>query len=774
MMLYRHPSFACLVLLCIALLLFGNDNGPYRNCSRQSNGALCQYSTSSSSSSSAASSLHFMLADAAVLTVRSTSKTQIRSSHLDPAMASVSSNIYGDSDGDDGQLDLSFAHMNIEMPPKSKYLHNSSRYDVACYLIDGVLCECGPSGGGVSSMTWRPSTFRRSSCDVDINSRRTREGGGGGGEGRPASYLSLLLADSQNLRKSMIISSSHYIGDKDKENTNQDKITVVISIVSYDFSRLSTFIFSLVGKPLLNYMIHSLIIITPYESIELAEAFIKELPYKLRFPIYLYKDSDILGVSDRTVSIWKGAEFNIDRHAIKIALNLLVSVYIQTDFYLVLDSAVVVLRDFSFDDIIEQGRAIYNKESRLIQQKHQGLRSHVSTLLNDSNVMYSHRPRENDSPNMYSRYASALVLRFGLMEYEAGLQIWLSNSRGLNNQDDMNIDLDTIDYAFWSEIYSNIDSRQGKIIGTLNRAIRLFRWLSYFGKNSSGAPSYDWSTFDIYSLTLDHLELFDVIHKSETSLTCGSVLSEDQLPWRPLESTLLKQQVDSNSKCFMSVVRTPLPGVSTDSIVAELENYQSKMGLNKLMGVIQSGEFERIEGWCSKEKAAKIASLIRPSDFAVELGVYGGRSLLPICLMTKNRVFGIDAWSAASSLTGLNRQDNEEFWSKVSYDKIYSYTKDLMIRHNCSNVALVRMRSQDAVSMIADESVDFLHQDSNHSEEISSIEVELYWNKVKRGGLWVADDTDWDTTSNAQTLLIKYGYEEVEDYGTWKVYRRRH
>ncbi len=59
------------------------------------------------------------------------------------------------------------------------------------------------------------------------------------------------------------------------------------------------------------------------------------------------------------------------------------------------------------------------------------------------------------------------------------------------------------------------------------------------------------------------------------------------------------------------------------------------------MGIIQFGEFERIEGWCSKKKAAKIASLVRSSDFAVELSVYGGLSPLPICLMTKDRVFGM-------------------------------------------------------------------------------------------------------------------------------------
>jgi hypothetical protein len=194
--------------------------------------------------------------------------------------------------------------------------------------------------------------------------------------------------------------------------------------------------------------------------------------------------------------------------------------------------------------------------------------------------------------------------------------------------------------------------------------------------------------------------------------------------------------------------------------------------MNKLQAIINSGEYEKIEGWCTVEKALKMASLIKPTDFCVELGVWGGRSLLPICCMTKNKVIGIDAWSKQSSLEGKNDKENDIWWSKIDYDKMFEYTKSILSKYGCVNARLIRCKSKDVSNMFLDESIDFLHQDSNHSELISCEEVELYHKKVKKNGIWVFDDTDWETTIKAQKLLENYGYKEIYNSGKWKIYRK--
>jgi hypothetical protein len=194
--------------------------------------------------------------------------------------------------------------------------------------------------------------------------------------------------------------------------------------------------------------------------------------------------------------------------------------------------------------------------------------------------------------------------------------------------------------------------------------------------------------------------------------------------------------------------------------------------MNKLLYIINSGDYEKIEGWCTKEKALTMAKIIKNTDFCVELGVFGGRSLLPICLMTTGTVIGIDAWSKDASIDGENSNLNDDWWGKIDYEKMFDYTKNILTKYNCSNSKLLRMKSVDAISMFKDESIDFLHQDSNHSEKISCEEVELYYNKVKKNGIWVFDDTNWETTKKAQNLLINFGYKEIYDSGTWKVYQR--
>lgn len=196
--------------------------------------------------------------------------------------------------------------------------------------------------------------------------------------------------------------------------------------------------------------------------------------------------------------------------------------------------------------------------------------------------------------------------------------------------------------------------------------------------------------------------------------------------------------------------------------------------MEQLLKLIRSGEYDKIEGWCTKEKALKMIEYISPRTMlCVELGVFGGRSLLPIALANKNGVtVGIDAWSANSSIDGENDDANDEWWKKIDYDGMFKYTIELLKRNGCSNTKLLREESSKAVDRFKNNSIDFLHQDSNHSEKISCAEVELYKNKVKQGGIWVFDDTNWETTRKAQELLAGYGYIEIYDSGTWKIYKR--
>lgn len=194
--------------------------------------------------------------------------------------------------------------------------------------------------------------------------------------------------------------------------------------------------------------------------------------------------------------------------------------------------------------------------------------------------------------------------------------------------------------------------------------------------------------------------------------------------------------------------------------------------MEKVKRLIHSDEYKNIHGWCTKEKVLKMIDYIKPTDICVELGVFGGKSLLPISFMTNNSVFGIDAWEKTASLEGTNDKSNDEWWEKIDYNQMYNYTLELFNKYHCKNVKLLRMKSSVAIDNFENDSIDFLHQDSNHSEEISCNEVELYHKKVKINGIWVFDDTNWKTTKKAQDLLLTYGYQELYDSGEFKIYKR--
>ena len=189
-----------------------------------------------------------------------------------------------------------------------------------------------------------------------------------------------------------------------------------------------------------------------------------------------------------------------------------------------------------------------------------------------------------------------------------------------------------------------------------------------------------------------------------------------------------------------------------------------------------------IHGWCSIEKANKLIEIVTDCNpnLILELGVFGGRSLLALAIASKtvnisSKVIGVDSWEKSASLDGLNDKANDEWWENIDYDMMYNYTINLMKENNVDNVVeLWKSKSCDVANKFAINSIDILHQDSNHSEKISTTEVELYWDKVRPGGYWIFDDTNWETTQPAQKLLESKGYIEIysDAKNEWKIYLR--
>jgi hypothetical protein len=189
-------------------------------------------------------------------------------------------------------------------------------------------------------------------------------------------------------------------------------------------------------------------------------------------------------------------------------------------------------------------------------------------------------------------------------------------------------------------------------------------------------------------------------------------------------------------------------------------------------------ELPKLPGWCTVDKAKRMAALARGASLCIELGVFGGRSLVAIALTLRaqesGRVDGIDPYTASAALEGTNDPANDEWWAQLDYKAIENVAEEALYRLGLVQYArLVRMLSRAVVAFYGDETVDLLHQDSNHSEEITCQEVALWAPKIRRGGYWAFDDTNWPTTQKAQVLLLELGFTRMEDHETWAVFQKK-
>lgn len=189
-------------------------------------------------------------------------------------------------------------------------------------------------------------------------------------------------------------------------------------------------------------------------------------------------------------------------------------------------------------------------------------------------------------------------------------------------------------------------------------------------------------------------------------------------------------------------------------------------------------DITRLHGWCTIDKAMRLYELVKDSkpDLVVELGVFGGRSLIPMAVASKQNgkgvVLGVDSWSKQASLEGSNDKANDEWWSNVDYKEVYHSCVRELERRGLDNCGLVRMKSLQVGHAFQNESIDILHQDSNHSELITTSEVEMYMPKLKRGGYWISDDTDWSTVKKSVEMILSH-CDEVLDGGTFKIFKKR-
>jgi hypothetical protein len=241
-----------------------------------------------------------------------------------------------------------------------------------------------------------------------------------------------------------------------------------------------------------------------------------------------------------------------------------------------------------------------------------------------------------------------------------------------------------------------------------------------------------------------------------------------------INSNLLYQKknypIDSLPKVIFNLprVREFLLPAKTDSRTEVLKLYEQFD--NKF------GEW----GWCTAEKSNKIIDCVleacgeKDSPICVEIGVYGGKSLIPFGAalkeLGKGKVYGIDPWTNQDALVGYDHPNHQQFWGTVDLNKMHNICVEAIDELKLNDYVSLIVGSSNNVEVI--ENIDVIHIDGQHTEQLIR-DINKYAVNVVVGGYCFVDDVGWsEETKKSIPLMKQLGFELQEDINGCYLYKR--
>lgn len=151
-----------------------------------------------------------------------------------------------------------------------------------------------------------------------------------------------------------------------------------------------------------------------------------------------------------------------------------------------------------------------------------------------------------------------------------------------------------------------------------------------------------------------------------------------------------------------------------------------------------------LHGWCSIEKACALAGLVLATKpkVIIEIGVWAGRSLLPMAWAVKeNRqglVIGIDPYDPQQSSKD-EFGDHEKWWVAQDHKAIQRTFESFIKRFGLNDVVSLEVMPSDKFKPVPCE---LLHIDGSHTEQAVR-DAERFGPMVPLGGIAVFDDIMW-------------------------------
>lgn len=122
------------------------------------------------------------------------------------------------------------------------------------------------------------------------------------------------------------------------------------------------------------------------------------------------------------------------------------------------------------------------------------------------------------------------------------------------------------------------------------------------------------------------------------------------------------------------------------------------------------------------------------TGYGLELGVLRGEFSAKILDEWKGKkLYLVDAWRHIEGNTDINNGDNNVQLNNMAFTMMNTYRFG-------ERATMVREKSLEAASLFPDEFFDFIYIDAAHDYKNVKQDLEAWYPKVKRGGLFCGDD----------------------------------
>ncbi len=190
-----------------------------------------------------------------------------------------------------------------------------------------------------------------------------------------------------------------------------------------------------------------------------------------------------------------------------------------------------------------------------------------------------------------------------------------------------------------------------------------------------------------------------------------------------------------------------------------------------------AAENARLDGWCSLPKAFTLAGIvlaIRP-EVSVEIGVYGGRSLIPMALahqaIGRGAVWGIDPWSNHVAVREQTTNVDREWWGKSDLEGLFRKVMSAIeLNQLAPFTKIIRNESQ---FVPPPRGISLLHVDGSHSDTATR-DIVAFAPNVTVGGFVVMDDLAWagGGPQRGEQRLLQLGFRKLYALETGAVFQR--